>query len=78
MIDPLPIYTPGFESINDPLVEKFPLQLTGFHYKSRVHSTYGNVDVLKASCRQEMWINPMDAQTQTTTATRCASLTMSW
>ena len=43
-------------------MEKFPLQLTGFHYKSRVHSTYGNVDVLKASCRQEMWINPMDAQ----------------
>ena len=62
VIDPLPIYTPGFESLNDPLVEKFPLQLTGFHYKSRVHSTYGNVDVLKASCRQEMWINPMDAQ----------------
>lgn len=62
VIDPLPIYTPGFESINDPLAEKFPLQLTGFHYKSRVHSTYGNVDVLKASCRQEMWINPMDAQ----------------
>lgn len=62
MIDPLPIYTPCFESLNDPLVEKFPLQLTGFHYKSRVHSTYGNVDVLKASCRQEMWINPMDAQ----------------
>lgn len=30
--------------------------------KSRVHSTYGNVDVLKAACRQEMWINPLDAQ----------------
>ena len=62
VIDPLPIYTPGFESLNDPLVEKFPLQLTGFHYKSRVHSTYGNVDVLKAACRQEMWINPIDAR----------------
>lgn len=62
MIDPLPIYTPGFENYNDPLTDKFPLQLTGFHYKARVHSTYGNVDVLKAACRQEMWINPMDAQ----------------
>ncbi|MDU5370742.1 MAG: molybdopterin dinucleotide binding domain-containing protein, partial [Enterobacter sp.] len=62
VIDPLPIYTPGFENYNDPLTAKFPLQLTGFHYKARVHSTYGNVGVLKAACRQEMWINPMDAK----------------
>lgn len=62
VIDPLPIFTPGFESYNDPLIEKYPLQLTGFHHKSRVHSSYGNVDVLKAACRQEMWINPIDAQ----------------
>lgn len=34
VIDPLPIYTPGFENYNDPLTAKFPLQLTGFHYKS--------------------------------------------
>ncbi|VUC87291.1 anaerobic dimethyl sulfoxide reductase subunit A [Salmonella sp. NCTC 11881] len=34
VIDPLPIYTPGFENYNDPLTDKFPLQLTGFHYKS--------------------------------------------
>lgn len=46
----------------NPLTAKYPLQLTGFHYKSRVHSTYGNVDVLKAACRQEMWINPIDAR----------------
>ncbi len=59
MIDPLPMYTPGFESYQDPLNKQYPLQLTGFHYKSRVHSTYGNVDVLKAACRQEMWINPL-------------------
>ncbi|KAA0264769.1 dimethylsulfoxide reductase subunit A [Hafnia alvei] len=62
VIDPLPIYSAGFESYEDPLVEKFPLQLTGFHYKARAHSTYGNVDLLKAACRQEMWINPMDAK----------------
>jgi anaerobic dimethyl sulfoxide reductase subunit A len=36
--------------------------MTGFHYKARTHSTYGNVEVLKAACRQEMWINPIDAQ----------------
>ncbi len=58
----LRIFTEGFESYQDPLNKQYPLQLTGFHYKSRVHSTYGNVDVLKAACRQEMWINPLDAQ----------------
>lgn len=62
VIDPLPIYTPGIEHFTDPLIKQYPLQLTGFHYKSRAHSTYGNVDVLKAACRQEVWINPLDAQ----------------
>lgn len=62
VIDPLPVYSPGFEHITDPLAKKYPLQLTGFHYKARAHSTYGNVDVLKAACRQEMWINPLDAR----------------
>lgn len=77
MIDPLPIYTPGFESYQDPLNKQYPLQLTGFHYKSRVHSTYGNVDVLKAACRQEMWINPLDAQNAvSTTAIKSGSLTI--
>lgn len=40
----------------------YPLQLTGFHYKARAHSTYGNVSILKDAAPQEMWINPMDAQ----------------
>ncbi|MGP2426806.1 dimethylsulfoxide reductase subunit A [Yersinia sp. 2538 StPb PI] len=62
VIDPLPVYAAGFESYDDPLNQQYPLQLTGFHYKARTHSTYGNVDVLNASCRQEMWINPMDAR----------------
>ncbi|EBE8061571.1 dimethyl sulfoxide reductase subunit A [Salmonella enterica] len=62
VIDPLPIYTRGIEHFTDPLIKQYPLQLTGFHYKSRAHSTYGNVDVLKAACRQEVWINPLDAQ----------------
>lgn len=61
VIDPLPIYSAGFESYGDPAMEKYPLQMTGFHYKSRTHSTYGNVDVLKAACPQEIWINPVDA-----------------
>ncbi|STN25551.1 anaerobic dimethyl sulfoxide reductase chain A [Escherichia coli] len=29
VIEPLPIYTPGFESYQDPLNKQYPLQLTG-------------------------------------------------
>ena len=47
VIDPLPIYSAGFESYGDPAMDKYPLRMTGFHYKARTHSTYGNVDVLK-------------------------------
>ena len=61
VIHPLPVYAPEIEGYNGALRKKFPLQLTGFHYKARTHSTYGNVDVLKAAARQEMWINPLDA-----------------
>ena len=61
VISPLPIHVSTFEGSDDPLREKYPLQLIGFHYKARCHSTYGNVDVLKAAALQEMWINPIDA-----------------
>ncbi|SPZ18878.1 Dimethyl sulfoxide reductase DmsA precursor [Providencia rettgeri] len=62
VIDPLPIYTEGFESHTDSLNKKYPLQMTGFHYKARTHSSYGNIDILKQACRQEIWINPIDAK----------------
>ncbi|MTD39715.1 molybdopterin-dependent oxidoreductase [Erwinia sp. CPCC 100877] len=61
VISPLPIYAPGFESWDSPQRIGFPLQMFGFHYKARTHSTYGNIDVLQAACRQEVWINPIDA-----------------
>jgi len=61
-ISPLPVYASTFEGWDDPLRDKFPLQLFGFHYKARTHSSYGNVDVLQAACRQEVWLNPIDAK----------------
>ncbi len=61
VISPLPVYAPGFESWDSPQRAGFPLQMFGFHYKARTHSTYGNIDVLQAACRQEVWINPIDA-----------------
>lgn len=62
VIHPLPIHVDSFEHYGDPLMEKYPLQLSGFHYKARTHSTYGNVDVIKEANPQEMWINPIDAE----------------
>ncbi|WP_025267065.1 DmsA/YnfE/YnfF family dimethyl sulfoxide reductase [Bibersteinia trehalosi] len=62
IISPLPIYARQFEGWDDPKREQFPLQLVGFHYKSRVHSTYGNVDVLQQASLQSVWINPLDAE----------------
>ncbi|VEB97919.1 Dimethyl sulfoxide reductase DmsA precursor [Cedecea lapagei] len=61
-ISPLPVYASTFEGWDDPQRGEFPLQLFGFHYKARTHSTYGNIDVLQAAARQEVWINPLDAK----------------
>lgn len=61
-ISPLPVYASTFEGWDAPERATYPLQMFGFHYKARTHSTYGNIDVLKAACRQEVWINPIDAQ----------------
>ncbi|MDW5502891.1 selenate/tellurate reductase subunit YnfE [Pseudomonas lundensis] len=63
-ISPLPVYASTFEGWDDPLRKTYPLQMFGFHYKARTHSSYGNIDVLQAACRQEVWINPLDAQSR--------------
>ena len=63
-ISPLPVYASTFEGWDDPLRKTYPLQMFGFHYKARTHSSYGNIDILQAACRQEVWINPLDAQSR--------------
>ena len=60
-ITPLPVYASTFEGWDAPERSTFPLQLFGFHFKARTHSSYGNIDVLQAACRQEVWLNPVDA-----------------
>lgn len=62
VISPLPVYASTFEGWDSADRKQFPLQLFGFHYKARTHSSYGNIDVLKAACRQEVWLNPVDAE----------------
>ena len=61
IIDPLPVYAPGVEGWDDPLRETYPLQMPGYHYKARAHSSYGCIDVLKQANPQELWMNPLDA-----------------
>jgi anaerobic dimethyl sulfoxide reductase subunit A len=54
-------YISSWEGPEDPLKEKFPLQLISWHYKRRCHSTYDNQPWLEEAAKQEMWINPKDA-----------------
>lgn len=61
VISPIPVYTPTFDGWDSKEREKYSLQMTGFHFKQRAHSSYGNIDLLKSSCPQEIWINPVDA-----------------
>ena len=62
VIHPLPVYASTHDGWDDPKRSQYPLQLTGFHYKSRTHSTYGNVKQIMEAAPQQIWLNPMDAQ----------------
>jgi len=62
LISPLPVYCPEVEGYADPLAKKYPLQMFGYHYKARAHSSYGCIDVLQQANPQEMWMNPVDAK----------------
>lgn len=61
VISPIPLFDPGIEGYGS-VTEEFPLYCSGFHYKSRTHSSFGFIDELKQACRQQMWINPIDAE----------------
>ena len=62
VITPLPQYVTTWESHLDPLTDKYPLQLVGFHTKGRVHSTYHNVPALREAVMDGVWISPADAK----------------
>jgi anaerobic selenocysteine-containing dehydrogenase len=63
IIDPLPVYAPengGYLNAS----EATPLQMTGYHFKGRTHSCYAPIDVLQQANRQQVWINPADAESR--------------
>lgn len=61
VISALPEYAPPYfePGADDP--SRYPLQLIGFHHRSRAHSSYGSLDVIKERARHQLWINPLDA-----------------
>ena len=60
-ISPIPIYTPGFESYEE-LTDEYPLYLSGWHPRGRFHSTFDNLENLRQATRQQLFINPVDAE----------------
>ncbi|MED4354917.1 molybdopterin-dependent oxidoreductase [Schinkia azotoformans] len=54
-------YIPSWEGPQDPLIKKYPLQLIGWHYKRRCHSTFDNNKWLEEAGPQVMWMNKKDA-----------------
>jgi len=62
MIPPVPKYITSAEDRNDPLIEKFPLQLLSPHPRVRAHSSLQNVDWLMEVEPHAVSINPVDAE----------------
>ncbi len=57
----IPAYIPEWEGV-ETTTEEHPLILTGFHYRGRIHSSWGSIPELKEVNPQEAWINPADAE----------------
>jgi len=61
-IPPVPKYIESWESRNDPLIEKYPLQLVTTHFKRRAHTQFDSVPWLRELLPQAISINPIDAK----------------
>ena len=60
VINPIPVFSAGYEGYGS-VTDEFPLYGTGFHHKSRVHSSYVFIPEINDLARPQMWINPIDA-----------------
>ena len=61
-IPPIPKYIEEWESPFGKEAEKYPLQVVGHHYMSRVHSTHDNNDWTNEAFPQRVFINEIDAE----------------
>lgn len=55
-------YVPAIEGPEDPLTDKYSLQMLTWKGKNRANSTQYSNPFLQEVQRQELWINPIDAQ----------------
>lgn len=60
-IPPLPKYMPGFEGIGDKRLERYPLQLIGWHTKRRCHSIHDQNEWMEQAEPHRLWMHPEDA-----------------
>ncbi|MFC1919249.1 molybdopterin-dependent oxidoreductase [Chloroflexota bacterium] len=60
----VPKYIEAYESRNDPLVEKYPLQLVTIHARRRAHSQFDNLPWLRELIAQSVQVNTDDARTR--------------
>lgn len=60
-IPAIPKHVPVDEGPESDLTKKYPLQLIGWHYKRRCHSTHDNNPWMEEAGKQEMWMNEIDA-----------------
>ena len=61
-IPPIPKYIETWESLNDPLAEKYPLQLTTTQFKRRAHSQFETIPWLRELQEHVVQLNPIDAE----------------
>ncbi|MDV5169294.1 DMSO/selenate family reductase complex A subunit [Photobacterium rosenbergii] len=57
----IPEYVPAVEGFEQSRGNKYPLQMTGFHTKGHVHSTYTSVAQLQEAAPDLIWMNELDA-----------------
>lgn len=62
LIPPIPKYIETWESANDPLARKYPLQLVTPHFRRRAHSQFDNLPWLRELQPQAVTINTFDAE----------------
>jgi len=60
-LPPIPKYIEAWESRNDPLAEKYPLQVVTTHARRRAHTQFENIPWLRELILQAVSINSADA-----------------